>query len=301
MWHHPRVQPARRDVPDEREERLRALLERAGRVIRRTLALHDRGADLDDVHGEVLLHLARCFAAHEEESIVSFDDYVATMTFNALHDLLRRRHPERFRLANRLRYHLGQRSDLATWMHGGQLAIGRIEQRSLPPRAALPDGFFAARELRTSVDRAVANGPVLFQPLVTALAAAANLDAVSVVPVEEISIAARTVTTRAEAADLARRLWSEIEQLPARQRCAILLQARDDRGETALLQVLTAGVGPERVAAALGWSREELLAAWPELPFDDARIAALLDATRQQVINLRKSARERLARRMGRW
>jgi hypothetical protein len=34
------------------------------------------------------------------------------------------------------------------------------------------------------------------------------------------------------------------------------------------------------------------------LPLDDATIAGLLGLTRQQVINLRKSARERLARRL---
>jgi hypothetical protein len=39
---------------------------------------------------------------------------------------------------------------------------------------------------------------------------------------------------------------------------------------------------------------------WDELPLDDLKIAARLGMTRQQVINLRKSARARLARRMER-
>ena len=43
---------------------------------------------------------------------------------------------------------------------------------------------------------------------------------------------------------------------------------------------------------------EEFGEIWNELPLDDKRIAALLGLTRQQVINLRKSARERLTRRM---
>jgi hypothetical protein len=38
---------------------------------------------------------------------------------------------------------------------------------------------------------------------------------------------------------------------------------------------------------------------WNSLPLDDLAIAALLGVTRQQVINLRKSARERLIRRIG--
>jgi hypothetical protein len=37
---------------------------------------------------------------------------------------------------------------------------------------------------------------------------------------------------------------------------------------------------------------------WNDLPLDDARIAELLKLTRQQVINARKSGRERLARRL---
>jgi hypothetical protein len=39
---------------------------------------------------------------------------------------------------------------------------------------------------------------------------------------------------------------------------------------------------------------------WKELPLDDLTIAGRLGATRQQVINLRKSARARLVRRLGR-
>jgi hypothetical protein len=37
---------------------------------------------------------------------------------------------------------------------------------------------------------------------------------------------------------------------------------------------------------------------WNDLPIEDARIAELLGVTRQQVINARKSGRERLARRL---
>ena len=43
---------------------------------------------------------------------------------------------------------------------------------------------------------------------------------------------------------------------------------------------------------------EELAGMWNSLPLDDRGIAERLGITRQQVINLRKSARARLARRM---
>jgi hypothetical protein len=53
-----------------------------------------------------------------------------------------------------------------------------------------------------------------------------------------------------------------------------------------------------QLAAALEMSAESLAETWNELPMEDSRIAELLGLTRQQVINARKSGRERLARRL---
>ncbi|HEX7771867.1 MAG TPA: hypothetical protein VF435_05565, partial [Pyrinomonadaceae bacterium] len=53
-----------------------------------------------------------------------------------------------------------------------------------------------------------------------------------------------------------------------------------------------------QLATALELSAERLAELWNELPIEDARIAELLGLTRQQVINARKSGRERLARRL---
>ena len=59
-----------------------------------------------------------------------------------------------------------------------------------------------------------------------------------------------------------------------------------------------AGVASVRdMAAALEVSPEEFASLWNDLPLEDAKVAERLGLTRQQVINLRKSARERLARR----
>ncbi|HEX8172051.1 MAG TPA: sigma-70 family RNA polymerase sigma factor [Thermoanaerobaculia bacterium] len=107
---------------------------------------------------------------------------------------------------------------------------------------------------------------------------------------------------RVEALEICARLWSEIRELPPRQRVALLLHLRDESGETALAHfVISAVASPDELAASMGMTRDELLALWDELPLDDHRIAARLGATRQQVINLRKSARERLGRRMAAW
>ena len=61
---------------------------------------------------------------------------------------------------------------------------------------------------------------------------------------------------------------------------------------------LTGVAGWREIAAALDMPADEYAALWPDLPLDDTEIARRMGATRQQVINLRKAARARLARRM---
>lgn len=109
------------------------------------------------------------------------------------------------------------------------------------------------------------------------------------------------------AAEVARRamvraLWAEIRQLPVRQRAALLLNLRDAAGRSALaLLPLTRTAAVRDIAAAVELAPLELAALWPRLPLEDLEIAGLLGITRQQVINLRKAARARLARRMQAW
>ena len=83
------------------------------------------------------------------------------------------------------------------------------------------------------------------------------------------------------------------------QRKALLLNLHaQDAGNVASLIVLTGIARFDDVAAALEMSPEALAEIWNQLPLDDLRIASMLQVTRQQVINLRKSARQRLVRRM---
>ena len=94
------------------------------------------------------------------------------------------------------------------------------------------------------------------------------------------------------------RLWTEICELPVKQRVALLLNLRDEQGRgviTLLPLIRIASI--RQLAETLAMPPEQLAALWDDLPLDDATIAKQLGVTRQQVINLRKSARERLARR----
>ena len=95
------------------------------------------------------------------------------------------------------------------------------------------------------------------------------------------------------------RLWAEIRELPPFQRTALLLNLRSESSASALALLPASGVATLKdIAAALGMAVEEFAELWNRLPLDDRTIGERLGITRQQVINLRKSARERLGRRM---
>ena len=96
------------------------------------------------------------------------------------------------------------------------------------------------------------------------------------------------------------RVWGEVRQLPIAQRVALLLNLRDEGHADALELLTTAAVAThDELSTCVGMSPLELTTLLPELPKDDEWIARRLGMTRRQVINLRKCARERLARRLG--
>jgi hypothetical protein len=95
------------------------------------------------------------------------------------------------------------------------------------------------------------------------------------------------------------RVWSEICALPPNQLNALLLNLRGEDGFPALELFTLAGIAEiPAIARALGMSADDLARLLPHLPLDDATIGSMIGKTVQQVINLRKSARERLRRRM---
>lgn len=94
-------------------------------------------------------------------------------------------------------------------------------------------------------------------------------------------------------------LWNEICELRPLPRAALLLNLQDATGQDMLTLLMLVDVARfSEIAASLDMTKEELTDLWDDLPLDDATIAQQMGLTRQQVINLRKAARERLARRM---
>lgn len=108
----------------------------------------------------------------------------------------------------------------------------------------------------------------------------------------EMARSANDVASNVEAGELLRWLWREIQELPDGQRKALLLSMG---GSAALAAALVAS-DLEALATSVGLSLAQLPEALKDSSSDRA-IARQLELTVRDVINLRKTARERLVRR----
>jgi len=286
----------------------------AGRAARGGTAISPQ--DAEDITGTIHLRLIaklRALSSSADEAVRDLERYVATVTTNVINDHLRKSFPQRARLKNRLRYTLTHDSRLGLWQTGDTLACGLGTWREVadvaaevpldPARASgtMLDVAHPADALVDVFERA--RRAVAFDGLVTFTATIWNVfDA----PARETELRLAEAPQRAtvdhlETREYLRALWTEVRELRPMQRKALLLNLRSsDAVDVTALLVLTGVASFDELAAVLEMMPEELAAVWNELPLDDLRIAAMLGVTRQQVINLRKSARERLTRRMAR-
>jgi RNA polymerase sigma factor (sigma-70 family) len=317
------------EADEDAERHLAALLsDRAAPLVRRIVGRKlaaDAGAagaeDAEDVSSEALLAIVTKLQSlrteRPETGIESFEDYVATVTFHAFAHHLRRRHPERARLKDRLRYALTHDRALALWSTAAGLACGLAGWRPAPPSpdAALRLGTLRedARRWSQWVARAcggpddaraalrqvllAAGGPLEFDVVVGALspcvAATPRAD-----PVGRAGAQGDSPEDALERRRAVHALWREIGALPVRQRVALLLNLRDAAGGGLLWVFPLLGVASLRqIAASLDIAATELADLWNRLPLPDQDIADRLACTRQQVINLRSAARKRLLHR----
>lgn len=286
----------------------RLLTEVADPVIRRSLfhRLGSREPELEDIRGGVMLRLVRKLDELQRgasEPIASFADYVAIVTFHAADDFLRRKQPQRALLSNRIRYLLTHDARFALWQFERELVCGLAKWRDQPPRPRpLDPADVEEHHMGDSIARVFARsgGPLPFHAVVVLFAAASNALEQNT-PVEEADLRelAPSAFEQLASKQTAEQLWREIEELPARQRAALLLNLREAGGGSAIPLLTVTGLATaEQIADLVGIPPSELASIWNNLPLDDNTIAARLGATRQQVINLRKCARERLARRL---
>lgn len=308
------------------------LVEHADPLIRKIIGrkLNDRfrHQESEDVHGEVVTQLLErlrlCKAASDNVGIQDFRNYVAVTAYNACHEYLRNKYPERRRLKNRLRYLLTHhaafglwQTETGNWLGGfGSWITSRMEVASVSKLRQLNDQpeIFASSpvsgessgamliDLLTAIFRNVGE-PVEFEALVNSVADLQGIkDHSGPTNLEEqevrLKAAAQDFVVETEQRSYLRRLWSEIVQLPLRQRIALLLNLTDINEGVVMLFPLTGVASIRQIAEALAIPADEFSLLWNDLPLEDAAIAIRLGLTRQGVINLRKSARARLSRRM---
>jgi DNA-directed RNA polymerase specialized sigma24 family protein len=305
-------------------------------VVRRHVTSRDAGAtsDREDVEHTVLARLTQQLWRQRlgtDDPIGNVAAYVARAAVNACHERLRARRPQRARLHAQLRYVFRHHATLALWEgRDGGAVCGQASWRERDPEQVLPWSAVAEWRGRIAVPPGLGAEAVrivrLAEALVASLGAPARLEDVVTLAVDALGIAddpvepmltasgefvsplsgagvaagTRPADEQLDQQRFLGQVWAEIRELPLRQRTALLLNLSGPSSQDVLSLLPATGVATwTEIAATLGIDADRLRALVPGLPHDDHTIADLLQVTRRQVINLRKCARERLARRLG--
>ena len=288
-------------------------------------------AESDDIYQEVLLQLLeelhQLRKQPDAHPITDVRGMAAVIAHRTCSRWMRRQFPERHALKNRLQYLLTRQRGFALWQDDDRKLVAGFAVWQGQKKAAT-----AARLGRLSEDeelladiRSVKSGrhqklgdamaaifnhlgsPIEFDELVTAVA---TLLQIRDQPIESITEDEDAVAYKTQAGEpdpawqvekriFLQRLWEELQLLPVNQRAALLLNLKDTEGGGCISLFPATGVATLRqLADALEMSADRFGELWNDLPLEDAKIAELLQLTRQQVINARKSGRERLARRL---
>lgn len=292
--------------------------------LRQDLGTKDNQDALDlasNLSATVIAELRELQHNSSKRTIGSFPDYVAIKTYSACADYFREKNPHRSRLKNQLRRHLKQHARFDLWNgNDNRLYAGPYDWKpSLGEESKTINDIIDVSRTNeqnvpvSDVDQllseifANAQQPVLFDRVVAIVAE--RLD-VKDVPDESFEDAGlRNMSDGAPRIDLTienrlylERLWIEVCQLPLLQRTALLLNLREAHGGSVICFIPYLGIASRAdIAEMVGLPIEHFESLWPELPLDDSMLAERMDLSRQQVINLRKTARERLARRMRKW
>ena len=288
--------------------------------------------EADDLYSEVitqlLADLRACKQHPSDKPIHHLPGFVARLTLNACYKHWRNKYPQRHSLKNKVRYLLTHQPGFALWeqpSYGllcGYAAWQKQEQFQSPKLQELydhPQQFVSQAFPQQAAQRV--NPAELVAAIFNHVGHAFELDVLVSILAElwnvrdhqyesldepkESGAVAQLADQRTDVASevsnrlYLQRLWEEICDLPVRQRTALLLNLRDEQGNSVVPLLPAVGIASlAHIAATLELDALELARLWHDLPLEDRRIAELLGLTRQQVINLRKSARERLARRM---
>lgn len=286
-----------------------------------------RSQEFEEAQNEIQLQLLKRLrqfkSSPADKAISNLRSYVAAAARNACDEYLRRKFPQRRNLKDKIRYCLTTRPELALWEEAGKgLVAGLAEWRDLEMPAAevdrndLPDSIYASlkgvavqrlelHELLAAVFRAVGS-PLGLDQLTAAVAKIQSVEDAQTIPFESGAVPLSESLASSEAGpgalmeyrQLLEQLWNEIRRLPRLQRAALLCNLKSPQGINVITLFPATGVAtPRQIAEALEIPPEEFEGLWGRLPLDDLSLAEYLGVTRQQVINLRRSARDRLMRR----
>lgn len=290
------------------------------RTLRSHFAAHSEPVreNVDDLAGEAVLVLVRKLRElrtnASSEPIQNFPAYAATVASNVCYSYLRRRYPAWARLKNQVRYLATHDPELAlrelgTGIPFCVLTEWNAKKPALSVATVVGAGIDAhIPSLRDLIKAIVRNAgrPVELNELISVIAELRGIrddGPTSATMISTEALGDRLADPRPAGSpdelSFLRQVWVEVRQLPLRQRVALLLNLRDEAGRGVLaLFPLTATASIRQIAEALEMPADELARMWNDLPIDDLKIAERLGITRQQVINLRKAGRARLARRV---
>lgn len=265
-----------------------------------------------DVRVQMISTLQRMRADKSSDRIGTLAAYAATVTRNAVNEYLRRRFPERFRLSNQLRHLLMHGPEFFLYRNdeeGTVCGLARLKGRGTDPfdHELLVTRFADAsrkplRVVTANVFQAIGH-PVTFDDLVALMATIRRIVEPSNVeiPAElpSNSNGADRIAKSYDRSEFLRAAWHEIKALPLRHRRALLLHFSDDADDNLLILFPLHGVASIRtIAETIEIDIDEFAAMWADLPLTDKHIAEMMDLERQQVVNLRQSARNMLKRRL---
>lgn len=283
--------------------------------------------DFEDLVNEIALKLLKTLrhlrTNADGEAIENFRGYLAVTAYHACDEYFRRKYPRRYSLKSQLRYILTHRAGLAIWEDAEGVRLcgfglwrerpraSRSRIQDLLAKPGVIDGWANPRGALSPPDLLAAifdylGGPLELDHLVSVVAeiwqvkdqpqtTVADADAADHSP---LSGPAENLDLKIDQRSYLHQLWREIGALPPRQRVALLLNLKDSQGcsVVALLPLLRVA-SVRQIAETLAMTAESLATLWNKLPLNDEAIAEYIGVTRQQVINLRKCARERLRRR----
>jgi hypothetical protein len=286
-------------------------------------------ADLTSAVREELI--ARLLAARRGETtrrIAHFRAYVAAVAYSVWAQRLRAENPARCLLLNRLRYLLENRTTqhgfsiwdgpggerwcgFRRWSEHGVFSatVPKVEWLLIDPAAAARQAL-GARSWKTMNLAELVAGlftwlgcPIELRNLLHVLTKLLEIsdekqswNERSPERSEDFTDPAASPVDALKWREYLRWLWSELGRLSLPQRTAFLLHAD-------LLRELDFGgiASVRQMAAPLAMSPEELAGLWNSIPLEDFAIARRLGLERQQVINLRRVARDRLGAAWRKW